>query len=66
MYLLSYLKYSKYLFYPNYKKVDPKQRLLLAICLGSFLFVDEVVYSSVFAIITMILQVQKISDVTAL
>lgn len=36
MYLLSYLKYSKYLFYPNYKKVDPKQRLLLAICLGSF------------------------------
>ena len=36
MYLLSYLKYSKYLFYPNYKKVDPKQWLLLAICLGSF------------------------------
>lgn len=30
------------------------------------LFADEVVYSSVFAIITMILQVQKISDVTAL
>ena len=51
MYLLSYLKYSKYLFYTNYKKVDPEQRLLLAICLGSFLFVDEVVYSSVFAII---------------
>lgn len=35
-YLLSYLKYSKYLFYPNYKKVNPKQRLFLAICLGSF------------------------------
>lgn len=50
MYLLSYLKYSKYLFYPNYKKVDPKQRLLLAICLGSF-YLDEAVYSSVFAII---------------
>lgn len=29
-YLLSYLKYSKYLFYPNYKKVNPKQRLFLA------------------------------------
>ena len=51
MYLLSYLKYSKYLFYPNYKKVDPKQRLLLASLSRIFLFVDEADYSSVFAII---------------
>lgn len=51
MYLLSYLKYTKYLFYPNYKKVDPKQRLLLASLSRIFLFVDEVDYSSVFVII---------------